>query len=187
MTTWKKRWGIVWGVCCLAGVASNPAQADFGCSTESGLTVCQPEAETSPDLKDRLEQSRLLFERDDCLVIKQSISGQAEWIARGYPYEIRLSIGYECRFQPRSSDGVGKRRIKQSSTAIYDFACSRREFKYFESGFDFFGDDTRMHWDSQGSSRPIPWQGIIIGARNPRLMPLFKVWCESRSESIRMG
>jgi hypothetical protein len=78
---------------------------------------------------------------------------------------------------PQSEIGR-KRTTKETFSARYDFECALRNFKYFASGFDYFDDGSRSHWDSQGSSRPIPWQKIAAGGDHVRLDSLFKVWCE---------
>jgi hypothetical protein len=162
-------------------VASESARAEFSCKDEKSLTVCQPDDFLANGPKDRIRQSRLLFETNDCSVGELSASGQTGWTPAPYAGEIRVVVRYECQIPQtavQQSDTAGRQRIKESVSAKYDFACALGEFKYFASGLDHFNDGSRGHWDSQGTSRPIPWQKIISGGAGAQLGPLFKVWCE---------
>jgi hypothetical protein len=169
------------GTIILFTVTSESVRAEFSCRDEKNLTVCQPDDSLANGPKDRIRQSRLLFETNDCSVDELSASGQSDWTAAPYTGEIRVAVRYECRIPQttaQQSDAAGKQRIKESVSAKYDFACALGEFKYFASGFHHFDDGSRGHWDSQGSSRPIPWQKIISDGAGASLGPLFKVWCE---------
>jgi hypothetical protein len=165
----------------LFSVTSQSARAAFSCRDEKSLTVCQPEDDlVTGGPKDRLRQSRILFEANNCLAGEILASGQSDWTAAPYAGEIHVVVRYECQIGatgPQSDNGK-KQRTKESVSARYDFACALREFKYFASGFDYFNDGSRNHWDSQGSSRPIPWQKIYSDGGGARLGSLFKVWCE---------
>jgi hypothetical protein len=158
---------------------SQPARADFTCRAEKGLTVCQPEGLVGP--MDRIKQSHLLFETNNCSVGQMSASGETDWTEQRYTGEIHVVVRYECQIPLTATPQSGtekKQRTKESVSAKYDFACALREFKYFASGFDHFNDGSRGHWDSQGSSRPIPWQKIVSNGTGAHLGALFKVWCE---------
>jgi hypothetical protein len=161
-------------------VTSQSARADFSCRDEKSLTVCQPEDLVTKGVKDRLKQSRILFETNNCSVGEISVSGQSDWTAAPYAGEIHVVVRYECQIPQTMvplSDIGKKQRTKESLNGQYDFACALGEFKYSSSGFDYFNDGSRMHWDSQGSSRPIPWEKIYSGG-DRHLSPLFKVWCD---------
>ncbi|SIO44711.1 hypothetical protein SAMN05443247_05493 [Bradyrhizobium erythrophlei] len=162
-------------------VTVQSARADFSCRDEKSLTVCQPEDLVQNGPKDRIKQSRILFETNNCLVGEISASGQSDWTAATYADEIHVVVRYECQIPQTTvpqSDLGKKQRTTENVNAKYDFACALREFKYFASGFDHFNDGSRSHWDSQGSSRPIPWQKIYSGGVGAHLGSLFKVWCE---------
>src|SRR5713101_715203 len=49
-------------------VTSESASAYFRCRDEKSLTVCQPEDLLTSGPKDRIKQSRILFETNNCLV-----------------------------------------------------------------------------------------------------------------------
>lgn len=173
--------GVSVAAAVLLAAASQSSRAAFSCTDENNLTVCQPENDlvtSSP--KDRLRQSRLLFEENNCLAGEIIASGQFDWNAPPYAGEIHLVVRYECKIGDTGlqSDEGKKQRTRESVSARYDFACALREYKYFASGFDYFNDGSRSHWDSQGSSKPIPWQKLYSGAMGARLDSLFKIWCE---------
>jgi hypothetical protein len=165
----------------LITITSQSARADFSCRDEKSLPVCQPKDLIANGPMDRIKQSRLLFETNNCLVGQISASGQYDWTGAPYAGEIHVVIRYECQIPQTTapqSDTSRKQRSKENVSAQYDFACTLGEFKYFASGFDHFNDGSRSHWDSQGSSRPIPWQKITAGGNRAHLGSLFKVWCE---------
>ncbi|MCA1474303.1 hypothetical protein [Bradyrhizobium sp. NBAIM08] len=165
----------------LFAVTSQPAGAAFSCKGEKSLTVCQPQDDLATDgPKDRVRQSRVLFEENSCSAGEILASGPSDWTAPPYADEIHVVVTYECQIRSMGarSDNSTKQRTKESAIARYDFACAHKQYKYFASGFDFFSDGSRSHWDSQGSSRPIPWQKLDFGGGGARLRALFKVWCE---------
>jgi hypothetical protein len=158
--------GISAAAIILFNVTSQSSRADFSCSDEKSLTVCQPEDLITNGAKDRIRQSRILFDTNNCLAGEISASGQSGWTAAPYAGEIQVVVRYECQIPQTAvpqSDTAKKQRTRENVSAKYDFACALREFKYFASGFDHFTDGSRSHWDSQGSSRPIPWQKITSG------------------------
>jgi len=65
-------------------VTSESARAYFSCRDEKSLTVCQPEDLLTSGPKDRIKQSRILFETNNCLVGEVSASGQSNWTAAPY-------------------------------------------------------------------------------------------------------
>jgi|ERR1700722_4528210 len=175
---------------CLLGFAamtilviatSQSARASFSCKDANGATICQPEDIVANGPKNRMRQSQILFNVNDCLVKEISVSGQADWTPPPYASEINIVIRYECLISQTTlppTDPQVKLRIQQDVNARYDFACALREFKYFASGFDRFNDGSNSHWDSQGSSRPIPWRNLIYAGSDRRLASLFDIWCK---------
>ena len=130
----------------------------------------------SEDLSDRMKRSRILFENKMCLVTEISLSGDTEW--KPTPDEVRIYVRYECK-RPQNEPGQSTATLaRQITTARYQFSCALRQYKYFASGFDIRDDGSRIHWDSQGTSREIPWQNLTVGNSDRRLMPLFRTWCE---------
>src|SRR3981081_1041686 len=165
----------------LLTITSQSTRADFSCRDEKSLPVCQPEDLTTNGPMNRIKQSRLLFETNNCLVGQISASGQLDWTGAPYVGEIQVVIRYECQIPQTTapqSEASKKQTTKENVSARYDFACAHRIFKYFASGFDHFDDGSRSHWDSQGSSRPIPWQKITAVGDHVHLGSLFNVWCE---------
>lgn len=163
----------------LLTITSQSTRAEFSCRDEKSLPVCQPEDLSTNGAMDRIKQSRLLFESNNCLVGQISVSGQSDWTGVPYAGELQVIIRYECQISQATQPETRKKlTTKQNASARYDFACASRSFKYFASGFDHFDDGSHSHWDSQGSSRPIPWQKITAKGNHVHLGPLFKIWCE---------
>jgi hypothetical protein len=163
-------------------VTCQSARADFNCRSEKALPVSQPEVLVADCPTEKVRQSRLLFETNNCLVSQIYASGQSDGSGAVNAGTIHVDIKYECQiFQTRppvSETSNKKYRTKENVSAQYDFACALRDFKYFASGFDHFIDGSRSHWDSQGVSKTIPWQKITAGGDRAHLDSLFKVWCE---------
>jgi hypothetical protein len=151
-------------VCLFAHLFIDPARADFNCKEEDGSTVCDPESQTSY-INDRMRQVRKLFESTNCAVSEMSSFGTTELIGLLPPTRVKIAIRYECQILEPSSSNPG--RIKESGTEGYEFDCGTGLFKFYASGFDFFNDGKRMHWDSQGTSRPLPWRRITTRHHSP--------------------
>lgn len=162
-------------------VSIQPARADLSCKYESGAPVCVSAGSVSDDLSDRMRKSRILFESKRCRVSEITLSGDAGWPPQS-PFEVRIYLRYECESSQDESaqpTAVREKQIsKYTATARYEFSCALRQYKFFASGFDIHNDGTRSHWDSQGSSREIPWQDLTVGSSDPHLTPLFRTWCD---------
>jgi hypothetical protein len=157
-------------------LCNQAAYADFSCKFDSDQMTCLPSNPVSEDLSDRVKRSRILFENKLCVVNEVSLSGDTEW--NPTPYEIHIYVRYECKKSKNGSDQSTATAERQMTTARYQFSCALRQYKFFASGFDILENGTRSHWDSQGTSREIPWQPLVIGTNDSRLAPLFRTWCE---------
>lgn len=162
-------------------VSIQPAHADLSCKYESEAPVCVPAGSVPDDLSDRMRKSRILFESKRCRVSEITLSGNAGWPPPS-PSEVHIYLRYECESSQDESarpTAVREKQIsKYTATARYEFSCALRQCKFFASGFDIHNDGTRSHWDSQGSSRQIPWQDLTVGSSDPHLRPLFRTWCD---------
>jgi hypothetical protein len=157
-----------------------PAHADLVCKYESevpAVPACIPASALSDNLSNRMRQSRILFENKLCRVDEITLSGSAEWPPPP-PFEVSIYLRYGCSSQNEPAQSTAARKLKYTATARYQFSCALRQYKFFASGFDIRNDGTRSHWDSQGSSREIPWQDLAVGNSDPHLTPLFQTWCD---------
>ena len=155
-------------VFCLVFMLSNQtARADFSCKFDNDILACLPASPVSEDLTERMKRSRILFENKLCVVDEISVSGDADW--KPTPYEVRIYVRYECKRPQNESAQSIATPARQTTTARYQFSCALRQYKFFASGFDIHENGTRSHWDSQGTSREIPWQTLAIGNRDTRL------------------
>ena len=121
---------------------------------------------------ERLVQSRKVFENDLCVVNDLNA-------AHSLPGEVAIHVKYDCKISPAPNSATERnQRIRETASARYDLACFRMEYKYFASGFDYYVGGSRMHWDSQGSSRPLPWRLIGNGTeKDLKILSLYKIWC----------
>ena len=151
-------------------VGSATAEAGFSCVWQEGEPECSSPAGIE-DFPIRLRKTRALFEMDGCRVSKIMAwsEGSAPWAGAGYPDGMEVMVSYKCT--------DAQARPKQQSNARYGFICASRMQTYYESGFDFGADGKPMHWDSQGTSTPIP-PAPLAKARNKLVEPLYKTWCE---------
>jgi hypothetical protein len=70
-----------------------------------------------------------------------------------------MLIRYTCDIPPDLTKS--RYRVEESGTERYNFNCARREFKFYASGGDKYNDGKWLHWDSQGTARPLPWRPIL--------------------------
>jgi len=162
--------------CCIVFIFNNAvARADPTCRYDNAVIACLPDKPVSEDLSDRMKRSRILFENELCLVNEIFLSGDADW--KPTPNEVSILVRYECKRPQGAAQSVAT-PARQTTAARYQFSCALRQYKFFASGFEIHDNGTRSHWDSQGTSREIPWQNLAIGNRDARLTPLFRTWCE---------
>jgi hypothetical protein len=105
-------------------------------------------------MENRIGQTRALFERNNCSVERISFSGRSDSSASPDLYEMGIIVSHKCEF-------TGRAVARTMANARYTFACALREFKYYESGFDYDSGGKRMHWDSQGTSKAAPLEKDI--------------------------
>ena len=161
-------------VTCIVIVNISSSFAGLSCRYESEVTTCSPASSVSEHLAGRMQQSRSLFENERCRVSEVGLSDDADR-SKLPPYEIGIYVRYDCGSSEKEL--TQKPQNRYTATARYEFSCALKQYKFFESGFDIHSDGTRSHWDSQGTSRPIPWQYLAVGNRDARLVLLFQVWC----------
>jgi hypothetical protein len=151
-------------------VICDSAKASFGCKEADGLVVCDP-AFVSASAGDRVSESRKLLDGEDCKSPEISAKGwmASESIFR--PSSVTVLIKSECRYTVT----LPAQRISEEGTTRYEFDCFRHLLKYYASGFDFFGDRKRSHWDSQGTARPLPWRPVEVASGDNQL--LVGAWC----------
>ena len=155
------------------------ANATTVCRSDEGIINCSSPTVSSAELSNRMRRSAKLFETNLCRV-KELSSSNDTWAA-DQTDEIAIYIRYSCDYsqsETSSSNSQQNTRLRYDATAKYEFLCAPRQYKMFESGFDLYSNGARMHWDSQGSSRPIPWHKVTSEERDRRLVPLFHIWCE---------
>jgi hypothetical protein len=169
MRAWPVNAVLLWQLVTLAVTFAAPAKADFSCEYDNGREACQPSIQA--ELEGRIGLTRALFEGNNCSVQSISVSGRSDWDTSPYLYEMGVIVKHKCEFE-------GQAIARTVTTARYTFACSLREFKYYESGFDYDNDGKRMHWDSQGTSKPLPWRNILYAPNKVHLEELFDIWCK---------
>jgi len=152
------------------------ARADLSCKYDNAAVACIPTAPVSEELTDRIKRSRILFESTLCQVNEITLSGDTE--AKLDPAEVRMLVRYECKKSRNEPTQPSATPVRQITTARYQFSCALRQYKSFSSGFDIFDNGRKSHWDSQGTSREIPWRDLANGNGDTRLTPLFRTWCE---------
>jgi hypothetical protein len=149
------------------------------CKSSGHRMDCNPTSLVSEELSGYMQRSLELFEKNLCRVNEASLSNEA-W-TKETADEVEFYIRYECDYsQGETNPSTSQQKVKLGyrATARYEFLCAPQQYKMFESGFDFYSNGTQMHWDSQGSSRPIPWRQLPVEDRDRRLIPLFRIWCE---------
>jgi len=148
-----------------------PAEAGFSCNWRGGVTDCG--AENSQDLFARIEKAKALFESSSCEVTELSASsdGQSTWAGPNYSDLLEVVVAHQCR---KADDPSAP--LKQSSRARYGFSCPAKTYTYYESGFDYDASGKRMHWDSQGTSTPIPPRSVSE-TNNTLAKALYQAWC----------
>jgi hypothetical protein len=164
----------------VVGVISAAAdEPDFNCKEDNGLAVCNPETKNS-DIDSRTKRMRNLFESQNCVVFEVSSSratGATELSGSLAPRDGKITeivVRYACQLSDTPSSAT--RKIKEEGRERYEFDCANSLFHFYASGFDVFKDGRRMHWDSQGTSRPIPWRAIPM-TDNPKLISVYEIWC----------
>jgi hypothetical protein len=152
-------------------VICNSAKANFTCKEVDNLVVCEP-AFVSASAAERMSESRKLLNGKDCKSLEISVTGEIASESIFRPAAVTILTKYECRYM----EILPAQRTSETSHKRYEFDCLGKAFKYYSSGFDFFGDGRPpMHWDSQGTARPLPWRPVEVAPSNDKL--LFGVWC----------
>lgn len=155
------------------------ANAKIVCKPGDDNVDCISTDSISDEVSRRTRLSVELFDKNLCRVNEISLSNDA-W-TKATTDEVEIYIRYECGYpqnEASSSNTQQNTKLRYQATARYEFLCAPHQYKMFESGFDFYSNGSRMHWDSQGSSRPIPWQNLPVEGRDRRLVSLFRLWCE---------
>lgn len=112
------------------------------------------------ELEQTLKSALSVRQRDACTINK--FDGEATGaIDSLHITQIEMLLGYSCDIPADPTKSTY--RVQERGTERYNFNCGTKEFKFYASGFDKYNDGKWLHWDSQGTARPIPWRPILVG------------------------
>jgi hypothetical protein len=100
----------------------------------------------------------------------KTISGDIEIEPSKAPVvtSVDMFVKYACKTPADNERAVY--RTEEEGNEHYRYDCRGELFKFYANGFDRYNDGKSMHWDSQGTSRELPWAPILTnnidGSRN---------------------
>jgi hypothetical protein len=110
------------------------------------------------------ELSRFVRGTEPCEVVSATLApygdkGTAQTNVNGP--SLYLTAQLNCSVDDRlNSGGPSVRRVSESSHHYFGIDCNNRESHYYASGSDYYSDQTRKHWDSQGTGGNLPWSAV---------------------------
>lgn len=146
----------------LTGSASTD-ESHWSCSLSGQAILCSSDGVLSDTSYEGLEQKLKLalhLSKPDACAIHRFDSSGAGAVDPPHITEIEMLVGYTCDIPPDLTKSTY--RVEESGTERYNFNCAQREFKFYASGFDKYNGGRSVHWDSQGTARPIPWRPILV-------------------------
>lgn len=95
-----------------------------------------------------------------CIIDDLQFGGHGDHHDKTSRIVARTSLYVGCTYNKSQPHNEGLFVKKTTEHARYDFDCLNKLYKYYASGFDFFNNGAQSHWDSQGTSRELPWAPV---------------------------
>jgi hypothetical protein len=112
---------------------------------------------------------------DHCVVTELSGNGDAD-VNDGFKIvHATLHVHDACTNELDGPRSVYQ--VKETRNQLYHLDCANTAYKFFVSGFSIGEDGKRLHWDSQGVGREIPWRPVTPKA-NWYVWPFYSVLCQ---------